>query len=67
MMEVESDVDKKIQKIIMGPQIGGLLYTVLDINIPKLLESGSKTVEQLAQETQTIPDKLERILLNLET
>ncbi|CAG9319918.1 unnamed protein product [Blepharisma stoltei] len=62
-----SDVDRKVQKILFGPQLGALLYSALDFNIPKLLSLGPKTAEDLSQETQVISDKLERVLLALES
>ncbi|CAG9331900.1 unnamed protein product [Blepharisma stoltei] len=66
-MQEYSDREAKIQKMLFGPQLGILLYSVVDLNIPRLLASGPKTAEELASESSSVPDKLERVLLALET
>lgn len=66
-MATMSDAENKLQKLLFGPQIGAMLYTVLDLNIPHILNSGPKTVEELSQITSTSPKKLERVLFALET
>jgi predicted transcriptional regulator len=66
-MQEIPDTERKIQKIIYGPQLGALLYSVLNFRIPQLLSSGPKTVDELTQEVPVPKDKLERVLLALET
>ncbi|CAG9319919.1 unnamed protein product [Blepharisma stoltei] len=60
-------VDKEIEKMLLLPQLGSLLYIVVDLKIPQLLETGPKTAEELGLATSTRSDKLERVLLTLET
>jgi len=44
-----------------------LLYSVLSLRIPQFLQSGPKSIDDIAQETNINRDKLERVLLALET
>jgi len=44
-----------------------LLYSVLSLRIPQFLESGPKSIDDISQETNIDRDKLERVLLSLET
>lgn len=60
-------LDHQIFKLLVLPQIGALLYTVLDLKIPQILASGPKTAQEISQETLTSSEKLERVLLALET
>ncbi|CAG9320173.1 unnamed protein product [Blepharisma stoltei] len=61
------DRENIIEKILLGPQLGVVLYSVLDLNIPQILESGPKTSEEISQIVHTVPEKLHRVLLALET
>ena len=46
---------------------GVLISIVLKLNIPEQLESGPKSIEELTENTNIIPDRLQRYLLQLES
>ncbi|CAG9315334.1 unnamed protein product [Blepharisma stoltei] len=61
----QNDLDCKLNMLLIGPQIGMLLFSALEHNIPALLAEGPKTASQLSELTSTVSDKLERALLQL--
>lgn len=67
IMLQHSDRESKLQKILFGPQLGMLLYSVVDLRIPQMLASGPKTADELSQQSNVLPEKLERVLHALET
>jgi len=50
-----------------GPQLAALLYSVLNLRIPQHLSSGPKTIDEICPEGGVCRDKLERVLLALES
>lgn len=66
-MQELADPHKRIQRIIQGPQLGALLYSVLSYQIPRLLSSGPRTAEEMSSEIGFPKDRLERVMLALET
>ncbi|CAG9309881.1 unnamed protein product [Blepharisma stoltei] len=55
----------KFYQLFVAPQVTIMLYTVVELDIPRLLIE-PKTFSQLAEQTPAIPEKLERILFALE-
>lgn len=60
-----SQIMANLHKLMMGPQIGVLLYYALELKIPQRLSESGKSVEDLIEAPES--NKLERILQCLET
>mmetsp|Transcript_19370 Transcript_19370/g.19358 ORF Transcript_19370/g.19358 Transcript_19370/m.19358 type:complete len:335 (+) Transcript_19370:15-1019(+) len=56
---------RAIFQILNGPLISMMLYSATELNIAGLL-STPKRIEELASQTSTLPEKLDRLLLSLE-
>ena len=63
---MNSIVEQRLNMIRMSPLIGALVSTALRLRIPEALADSPKTVEDLATQNGTIPNRLEGILLSLE-
>jgi len=54
------------ERIARLPQLGNLFYCALDLSIPIILQE-PQTIHQLCENTSVIPEKLERVMLALES
>jgi len=66
-LDTEKHTETKIQDILFRPQIGAILYSVLNMKIPQILSAGPKNIDEISQEVHIDKDRLERVLRVLET
>ncbi|CAG9320156.1 unnamed protein product [Blepharisma stoltei] len=59
-------IRSKIFQVLIGPQLAAMLYASLELELPELLLT-PKSIEFLSEKTQTLSEKLERILFALES